>query len=396
MELKRIDVFLYKALYLVAAGVIVCQALGMTDMTSVLFLLTFPMTVLLWLRSVRGTFSGSDVLMLCAAALAVISMLINAMIYNASVNFNYLRKVIMFIMSIMFLQTVHRVRVKTDVAKFINATVDFLTLLLIAVYLLRSSQVHMFNGRISVYLTFGFGNPNATGMFLACLYMLELYRLFLPERWYLKVLHVVMAVFLAGFVLETQARNALLVLVLFTTICIWLIFRGQKNLRITKFWAFVIAWLPLLFVAAYLMVVETEWFARVFSFLTGEGKTLNARVRIWQRALQIIEGSPLIGGYYQLSGGTGMSQMHNTHMDIAGSYGIPVLIMVCILIRSYVYQNGRIYSNKESFIYILGFSCAILLGIGEAALFSGGLGIYLFVGAFLLLSNGTETEGVEM
>ena len=39
---------------------------------------------------------------------------------------------------------------------------------------------------------------------------------------------------------------------------------------------------------------------------------------------------------------------------------------------------------------MLAFACAIILGIGEAALFSGGLGLYIFVGSLLLLSGYTE------
>lgn len=392
MELRRLDVFLYKTLYLVAAGIIVFQAFGQAGITSILFLMTFPLTVLLWLRTVRKTATGADLMMLCTAALAVVCVLINAAVSSASLSFDYLRKVIMFIMSLMFLQTVYRVRVKPDIAKFINTTVDCLTVFLILMYVFRYSQMHLFNGRVTIYLTFGFSNPNTTGLFLTCLYMLELYRLFSPEKWYLKILHVMMALFLAVFVLETQARNSLLVLLLFTAVCAWLIFRGRKNMRISKFWATVIAIFPILFVVVYMGLVYSDWFQKVFSFLVGEGKTLNARALIWARVLQQIETSPLIGAYHQLSEGTGMSQMHNTHLDIAGSYGVPVLVLVCILLRKYLYQRGRIYSDKESYIYILSFACAIMLGIGEAALFSGGLGIYLFVGAFLLLSNGVAAE----
>jgi hypothetical protein len=41
---------------------------------------------------------------------------------------------------------------------------------------------------------------------------------------------------------------------------------------------------------------------------------------------------------------------------------------------------------------MLAFCCAILLGIGEAAVFAGGMGIYIFVGTFLLLANMEDEE----
>ena len=392
MELKQADKFLFKTLYFSVAGVIIFQALDISRLTSILFTLTFPLTVLLWLRSVRKKISMLDILTLITSVASIVFVLLNAMVQNADLNLSYMRKAIMFVMALLFLQTSYRMRVERSMITFVNGVVDFLTLFLIAIYFVRNEQMHMFHDRVSMYLTFGFENPNATGMFLSCLYMLELYRLFSPERWYIKILHIVMAVFMALFVLETQARNSLLIIVLFTIVCALLIFRGRKNMRMKPFWSVVLACFPALFAWGYLAVVEMDWFAKVFAFLTGEGKTLNARVKIWSEAWTKLKESPLIGAYHQISNGTGMSQMHNTHVDIASSYGWLVLVAVCVLLGNYFYQKGRVYKDKESYIYILGFACAVMLGIGEAALFSGGLGIYVFVATFLLLSNATEAE----
>ena len=87
--------------------------------------------------------------------------------------------------------------------------------------------------------------------------------------------------------------------------------------------------------------------------------------------------------------------MHNTHMDIAASYGIPVLILVCVLLVKYLHQQGRVYEDRKGYIYILGFACMIMLGMGEAAVFSGGLGVYIIVGTCLLLSNRKDTPNVQ-
>lgn len=396
MELRKIDIFLFKTMYLLAAGIIFFQVLGRSSITSILFLMTFPLTVLLWLRLVRKNLIGSDLLMLSALLLSVIFVLLNAMAANASLNFTYVKKVIMFAMAMMYLQTVYRVRVREDIERFINGAVDVVTILLIAMYFLRNPQMHLFVGRVSPYLTFRFSNPNTTGLFLVCLYMLELYRLFSAESWYMKLIRVAMAVCLAKFVYETQARNSLLVMMIFTVVCGWLVFRGRKNMRISSGTATFVAIFPVLFAAVYLAVVNAEWFREVFAFLTGEGKGLNARVLIWSNVLDHIGRSPLIGAYYQISDGSGISQMHNTHLDIAASYGVPVMIMVCVLLKKYLHKNGHVYTEKQSYIYILGFACAIMLGMGEAALFSGGLSLYIFVGAFLLLSNGVETEGADL
>jgi hypothetical protein len=57
-----------------------------------------------------------------------------------------------------------------------------------------------------------------------------------------------------------------------------------------------------------------------------------------------------------------------------------------------MHHRGRSYKQKSSYIYMLAFCCAILLGIGEAAVFAGGMGIYIFVGTFLLLANMEDEE----
>lgn len=391
MELKQIDTLLLKTLFLAVAGIVVFQTLGYSSLSSMLFLATFPLTGLLWLRSVRKSLTGPDLLMVLTAALALVNMLLNAGANNANMVFPYIKKLIMFVMSLLFLQTAYRLRIGQDMVRFLELVVDGLTLFLIAMYFLQGSRMYVQGGRVSKYLTFCFSNPNLTGLFLACLYMLKLHRLFSPERCFRKLLHIVMAGLMIVFILLTQSRNALLIALLFTALCGWLVFRGRKNMRIGKGTAAVIATFPAIFALGYMLLINTPVIQTAFSFLVDEGKTLTSRTRIWSFALENLRTSPLIGAYYEISGGSGTSQMHNTHMDIACSYGIPVLVMVCFLLGQYLHQHGRRYQDKEKFLYIWGFAGAVLLGIGEASLFSGGQGIYIFVGAFLLLANRAET-----
>lgn len=393
MELRRMDSFLFKTLYLVAAGIVVTQVLGLEDLTSSLFLLTFPLTVFLWIRSVRKTVTTGDLLVILASVAAIVNVLIDASASNADMSFDYIKKPIMFIMSLLFLQTAHRVRIGQDVVRFINRLADFLTVFLIFMYFAQFSQMHILNERVTIYLTFRFSNPNLTALFVICLYMLAMYRLFTPERWYRKLVHIIMALFLAWFVIETYSRNSWLVLFLFTAVCAWLIFRGRRNMRIGKGFAALASVFPALFVGAYMLLIYAEWVQKLLAFLVGEGKDLDSRVKVWGPAVQSLAESPLIGAYNAAAAGFGTGHLHNTHLDIACCYGIPVLIVVCVLLYKYFYQNGRIYSNKSSYIYMLAFICAIMLGIGEAALFSGGLGIYVFIGAFLLLANAAEEKG---
>lgn len=392
MELKRVDNYCLKILFLVEAGIVITQVLNLDSMTSMLFLLTFPLTVLLWIRTIRQTFSETDLIVVITSILAVISVLINGAQRSAGFSFSYLKKLIMFIMALLFFQTAFRIRADEELCTFIRKLVDCLVVLLILMYFLKTDQMHMFNGRRTVYLTFCFSNPNLTGLFLSCLYMLKMHRLFEDGRWYAKLLHFLQQFFLGWFVFKTQSRNCLLVLTLYTAISIWLIFKSRKKLRFTKNWATLFAMFPACLVAIYMLLVYNNWIQSVFSFMRKSGKDLDSRVVVWSHALQHLWKAPAFGAYFELSEGTGTFQMHNSHLDIAASYGLPVLVLVCVLLIRYLYQRGRIYENRKDYIYILGFACAILLGMGEAAVFSGGLGIYIFAGMFLLLANQGHLE----
>lgn len=392
---QKIDTILFKLLFLVTAGIVVTQTMGQDSLTSYLFLLTFPLTVVLWLRSVRRSLTMLDLIMVATVAVAVLSVMINAAATTTMPGFSYIKKLIMFAMTLMYLQTCYRLRVERSVIKMLFIMADVLTLYFTFLFVTQPTTTYLLNGRLSAYLTFRFSNPNLTALFLSCLYMLELYRLFTPEKLGWKLLHIFFALLLATFIVLTQSRNVMLILVAFTVVCVGMILRRKKRLRMGKWLAMLIAIFPGVFALLYIAVVNTPWVRETFAFLVDEGKGLDSRLEIWEIGLHYLGSFPFLGAYSEISNGTGTFQMHNTHMDIACSYGVPVLIMTCYLLWRYLHQDNRIYTSKESFTYLLGFVSAVLMGIGEAALFSGGLGVYVLIGSFLLMANQRQEENLE-
>lgn len=392
---QKLDTRLFKLLFFVTAGIVVTQTMGQDTLTSYLFLLTFPLTVVLWLRSVRRSLTMLDLLMVATVAVAVLSVMINAAATTTMPGFSYIKKLIMFAMTLMYLQTCYRLRVERSVIKMLFIMADVLTLYFAFLFVTQPTTTYLLNGRLSAYLTFRFSNPNLTALFLSCLYMLELYRLFTPEKVGWKLLHILFALLLATFIVLTQSRNVMLILVMFTAVCVGMILRRKKRLRMGKWLALLIAVFPGVFALLYIAVVNTPWVRETFAFLVDEGKGLDSRLEIWENGLQYLGSFPFLGAYSEISNGTGTFQMHNTHMDIACSYGVPVLIMTCYLLWRYLHQDNRIYTSKESFTYLLGFVSAVLMGIGEAALFSGGLGVYVLIGSFLLMANQRQEGDLE-
>ena len=378
MEMKAADSLLWKLLVFLAAMIATMQMFALDGLVSGLFLLTFPVTALLWLRTVRQRLSGNDLLVLLTVALAALSVLLDLALSGGSLGFDYLKKCIMFAMTLLLFQAASRYRAEKRLLCFIGAMADGLTVLFAAMFCLQNERMHSLNGQVTAYLTFGFTNPNLATLFLTMLYMLQLCRVRGRRKWW----HVAFAAVLLYFMVLTRSRNALLTVTVFT---VWAFFaRKRENVRIGSCVAPLIAWLPAIFALVYMAVVSQEPVRLLFAFLSGEGKTLDARVEVWQRALSAVWTSPLWGSYYAISDGIGMSQMHNSHLDIAASYGIPVLILVCMLLSRWLRQRrGK---------YMIGFACALLLGLGEAAMFSGGLGIYIFAGLFLLLAKGEKDE----
>lgn len=114
-------------------------------------------------------------------------------------------------------------------------------------------------------------------------------------------------------------------------LCLSIIFAiTKKQLRLKKWFLALSAVAPLIFVVVYMQIINAQTLTKIFSFMIGEGKALDSRFFIWGNAIDELMSSPIMGAYYQISNGTGMSQLHNTHIDILVSYGVLTFILVCI------------------------------------------------------------------
>ncbi len=392
MGSNRTQVLLQKSLFIVAALIVITQVIDQSEWTSRLFLLTFPLTVILWLQSIQRKLYKGDLLIIGISLLALVNVLLNVIVTNTAVQFSYFNKVIMFIMSLLFLQTAGRVQIDQDTVRFFRRTVDLLVVFLVLMFIVGGRQMYTIEGIYVRYLTFRFDNPNMTGLLLTCLFIMEFSELYSRRGLLSKLVHLSLAVVLFAFILLTESRNAMIVAVLFALVVLWLLWKHPEKLTISKAAAAVVCVFPLVFAIVYTEVIFDEKLQNALDFLVDVGKHLDSRVGVWNRAWELTGQSPIIGAYSQASNGTGSTQLHNTHMDIMASYGIPVLVLVCVFMYMLIRARGKRYADKESYVYMLGFICTTTLGMGEAALFSGGLGIYIFMGVLLLLSNQAREE----
>lgn len=380
-----------KILYSFAGAIVCLQVMHMDRLVSFCFYATFYLTLAFWVISALQKMERFEFQVLAGIMIALLSVLINAAVSGATVTVQYLKKLLSFSGTLLFFAAAYKTTPNQSVRRWIYGILDFVSIYLIAAYFLLGRRVYLFNGVASNYLTFGFTNPNLTGMFLAGMMMLEMSRFPWLTRFWQRMLVGMEVCFLLFFLWKTQARNALLAAVLFLLFFFALSLRKTEQFRIGKPLARIAAVWPLLFVAAYILFLQLPGIMKLFSFLESAGKDLTSRMNIWLQAWQLWGASPIFGAYAQASGGTGSSQFHNTHLDILVSYGPIVLCLVCSFLVSMI-DMGEKRQSRQQFLFTIGFICEIILGVGEAAIFSGGLGVYLYAGTFLLLRNFSQPD----
>ncbi len=399
MRMKKIDVLLFQVLFLLVTGIVASRVVGLKSISSLMFLATFPVTALLWLSSLSEGLKKTDWLMLSILGLTVFGVLIellaNLIAGNPGVGLSYFKKLIMFAMTLMFLQTCSKMRPPAILREQLHLLCSALVVLLTFMHLFFRGRMHMLNNIPTKYAPFNLPNPNMTALFFTCIFMLEVIRLLYVREQWKQIFHAVLGALMAYFIFDTRSRNGMLIMLLFTAAVVvivnreWIFRKTGYRLPLRIGWvpAGLIACFPAVFAGLYMALINNRLIQKVFGFLNSEGKKLNSRVKVWKPAMEAIESSPVFGGYYRISDGTGVSQMHNTHLDIAASYGIPVMLLVCVLLTLYIRQGGKNHKSQISLLYMVGFCCALTLGIFEAAVFSGGMAVYVFAGVFLLLGT---------
>lgn len=392
MSQTQIESILIRLLYLAGGLIVVFQGLGSLPLVSLCFTATFFLVVLLWLCSLIRGIDRMDALTLVILGLSLLSVALNAWQTGTPMSFGYLKKLVMFICTVIFFQCAHKLRPDRAAVRFLGWLLTGLSLFLVGYYFLEPRYTFFMNRQIAQYLTFRFTNPNLCALFLLCLYMAQLLLLLDASGKGRRFFHGCVAGTMLYFLYRTQSRNALLAAITVTGIYLLILLR-RSPFRISAWYALPVAVLPLVFVFIYVAVIDNEMVRDMFAFMDSEGKELNTRLVVWLPALEHFADSPLIGAYSQISEGTGMSQMHNSHLDVLAGYGAPVLVLVCVLLFLFIRGHRDSVSRHNTAARIF-FSGTLLIGLGEAALFSGGLGIYIFAGLFLLLTDpGKQPQG---
>lgn len=381
----RVDTFLIKLQFLLLAGITVTQVLNKPSISSMLFMLTFLVTLAFWFLTASRRISKTDILMSWIIVLSFVSVAINAIITDANVSFNYVKKLIMFWTTLIFLSSMRVYKPNHEVVQFIFRVNALMAIFLIGMHFLQHDQMYTWNRRVTDYLLFRFTNPNLTAIFLSGICIIELLSAYRAGKRKWKIFHTGLASIVAWFVIKTQCRNAQLLLAAFLMVYVFMLLFTRNRLRMKKWMAVIISVFPAVFAIMYMLYIYTPGVQNLFAFLIGEGKKLDSRVIAWTIGFQTIADSPIIGAYQQLYAGLEWSHLHNSHLDVAASYGVPVLVLLCIFLYRILTEQAS--QSRMQFVCLVGVTALLMTGIGEAMVFSGGLGVYIFLGVILMLSN---------
>ena len=117
--MRRAKIVLLRLDYLLGTAIIICQILYIRQMVSILFYLSFLVSIALWICTTTESLDGLDRLTVAIIMLALIHVAINAAITDAVFSFEYLKKYIMFCCSMVFLSAIRRISLDRGTFRFL-------------------------------------------------------------------------------------------------------------------------------------------------------------------------------------------------------------------------------------------------------------------------------------
>lgn len=376
----RQDDKLYIIELILMAGICLFIMLRNSDMVSNLFYLTFLILALGLVLQLHNKPWLNELHVL--AALIIVLSFFHVALQAKTSSFGYYKKLIMFSCTVLMVPFLDAMTITQKHVNWILGINLCIAALYPLMYFFLSNP-----GYLGRYLTFHHSNPNATAMFILHSMLYCGIALFYFKKRLMRLFTLVLTLFLVYFIYLTKARSCYIAIAFFVILVV-LNVGLKKDVKFSPGLSLLVLLLPLIIALCYLVVVETGLLERIFYFLElNEGKTLDARVSEWTVAIESFVKHPLMGDYYGISGGTGTSQKHNTHLDILASYGIvPFILFVMLLYRGVLRVLPGTRTNFSR-MALFAFFSIIIQGTFEAALVSGGTGLYIMSFGFLLLAK---------
>lgn len=381
MRRDKLSELLIKTEFWLMVGVVLFTLLARASIVSLLFYCTFFILFFLLIKQLLT--QGINLVHICLAVCMMLS-LIHVCYTSSALSFGYLRKYIMFSCTLLLFVYIYKMNVTGELVEAILKVNIVIALLYPLVYYTRGP-----GELIAKSITLNFSNPNLTGMYLlhSLLYCVLAFRYFKQKL--VRVLLLILSTQLYMLMGLTRARSCIIAFWGFVIMVVVSHLWGGK-ITVTKFFSFCMVMLPLVIVFVYLYLCNAGYITKnpeVTMFESADGKSMMSRYKIWTNALEYYRASPIFGAYGTLGGESGMSQMHNTHLDVLVSYGtVPFVLFLFVLGKS-VNRVLTCISTAYQKIALFAFYAVLISGSFEAALVSGGVGMYILSCGFLIIAK---------
>lgn len=321
--------------------------------------------------------------------LSVVLVFVNVSISGSVAGFNYYKKSIMYLTFILWLIC----------SQSIVPNRSAVVLSIIIIIAINLSYLYFYDQGFNVYegevlLTLNFPNPNQAGLFILNSIMYLAIPIFAGRDlgftrkfcFFLIILFVPLVIETYQIMFQTGCRSSILALFFYCVLILLDILLGERMMKIPNWLVLLIVTAPFILVFYYLAIAPNFALDTSFGIEVG-GKTSTSRIDTWAPIINNIDHYLLFGDYYGISNGTGVSQLHNTHIDVLASYGlIPFILFVVILFRVLSSTIKRAKTRLQR-IAIYAFISCLVSGSFEASLVSGSAGMFLLTVGYLIVAN---------
>lgn len=363
------------------ALIILFTIVRQSALISVCFSMSF--IVLLCYAVYRATNTRYNLNLVLLIIVSSVNVIINALTSpEATFGFDYFKKLLMFLAFMMMLDFAQNDNVTRDTYNVVLRLPSTAALILIGSYFFAGNT-----GRYAGGITLGFTNPNFAGMWLIHLFIyVVLWTISIKQKRIVKLMLGFVLAIMAWLIYETKARSCLIGLVVFMFFYIAGKLIGADVVKKPIVWRAAIL-LPIVVVLLYQSLLSAKWFVNLFSAFVSEGKGLDSRLAVWMPAIRAFAISPILGDYCGISHGTGMSQLHNTHLDVLCSYGIISFVLFLQMLFRISSNTTRGKLRFFNYVAFCGFLTVVVVGTFEAAIVSGAMGLNILTAGLVVLAN---------
>ena len=235
-------------------------------------------------------------------------------------------------------------------------------------------------------ITFGFLNPNLTGMWLLhiiCINSAYLCNCTNKKKWVKFIFASFLNLIQIYFLFLTQNRSSIIGVIILIIGLLLNFFRKKKYFTLNHL---LVGAIPLLIVILYYWLTYSGMI-KIFEIFSSVGKELTSRITVWNIGLETFMAHPFTGDYNAVLYTLPFSQMHNVYIDLLSSYGVIVAILFYLFLIKVLRIARRKIKTLEQTIAYWGIIAVFIPSGFESALVSGSTGMYLMTCSLFILIN---------